>query len=326
MITNLTSNSYVTASLRNKSGTIMATYAGNASSSGFLNDCFDYTGISSDILPSYTLKYVVYNTLGGVVIGNYGAVVPSITITAIDKKNSILTSTSSPNKAYSIWWYHDELDATNSLLAVNKAGTIQANGKWSLDFGTTSFRGGDEFDIDVTQNTFFTFTHTYTVPYIYCQLGSQYCTLHGSPLMPATMSIIHAGKTYTFKGAFSPCGCFDISLLSSTGAPIALVSGDKVSGTGVSVYALPKLTTVANLATDVVTGLAPANRYFEVNVKDSYTYGWINNWAHSIAAGTYSSSFASSYDMQAAFPFVVEIYCVDPITGNATDRYTPVGP
>jgi hypothetical protein len=326
MITNLNSNSYVFASLRNKKGAIMATYAGNASSSGSLNDCFDYTGVYSDILPGYKLTYVVYDTFGGAVLGNYTTVAPPINVTAINKKTSVLTSTSSPGKAYSIWWYQDNLDAGNSFLAVNKTGIIRPTGQWSVDFGTVKFRGGDEFDIDVTQNANFTFTRTYNVPSIYCQLASNYCALHGSPLMPATLSIVHGGKTYTFNGTFSACGCFGVNLLSAAGTPISLAFGDKISGTGVAVYALPRLKAVANLATDVVTGIAPANRYFEVAVKDSYTYAWYTTWVHANSAGNYSSSFASQFDMMPGYPFVVDVYYTDILTGNVTERYMPVGP
>ena len=326
IISDLNSNAYVIASLRNKNGITMATYAGNASSGGFLTDCFDYTGIYSDILPGYKLTYVVYDTFGGAVLGNYTTLAPPINVPAINKKTSILTSASSPSKAYSIWWYHDNLNASNSFLAINKTGIIPATGKWSIDFGTVMFRGGDEFDMDVTQNVNFTFTRTYTVPYLYCQLASNYCTLHGSPLMPASVSIVHAGKRYTFKGAFSACGCFSVNLLSPAGTPISLVFGDKISGTGVSAYGLPRLKAVADLATDVVSGTAPAYRYFEVDVKDSYSYTWYSNWVHTNAAGNYASSFASQFDMMPGYPFVIEVYYVDILTGNATDRYIPVGP
>ncbi len=326
IVTNLTSNAYVIASLRNKQGAIMANYAGNASSSGFLEDCFDYTGIYSDVLPSYKLTYVVYDTFGGAVLGNYTTVAPPITVKAVYKKTSILTSASSPSKAYSIWWYHDYLNAANSFSAVNKTGVIRATGQWSVDFGTVMFRGGDQFDIDVTQSINFTFTRTYNVPSIYCQLGSNYCTLDGSPLMPATMSIVHGGKTYTFTGAFSACGCFTVDLVSPAGTPISLIWGDKISGTGVSAYTLPRLTAVANLATDVVSGIAPANRYFEVDIKDSYARVWYNTWVRANAAGNYASSFASQFDMMPGYPFVMDIYYVDTLTGNATDRYMPVGP
>lgn len=324
--TNLNSYSYVIASLRNKRGAVLATYAGNASSGGFLNDCFDYTGIYSDILPGYTLTYVVYDTFGGAVLGKYTTVAPAINVIAANKKSSILTSTSLPSKAYSIWWYHDNLDAGNSFLAVNKTGTIRATGRWSVDFGTVMFRGGDEFDMAVTQNANFTFIHTYTIPSIYCQLGSNSCVLHGSPFTPATISIVHGTKTYTFNGTFSPCGCFNANLLSPAGIPILLGYGDKISGTGVSVYALPNLRAAANLANDVVSGIAPAKRYFEVAVKDSYTYSWYTNWVHSNTTGNYASSFASQFDMMPGYPFVVEVYYVDVLTGNTTDRYYPVGP
>lgn len=319
-------NSYVVASLRDKTGAVVANYTGIADVSGYLYDCFDYAGAYTNILPGYKVTYKVYTTAGGGLLGTYTTIAPTVNFTTVNKTTSVVGGVGPVGKAYSIFWYHDNLNAANSTLIVNKTGTIPATAKWSVDFGVIKFRGGDHFNMYVTQTANFVFYRSWFVPYIYCQLGSNFCSIYGVPFQAATLSITHAGVVHTFNGKFTRGGWFDIELLDAAGAPIFLTPGDKISGTGIPVYALPALTIVPNFTTDVVTGKAPASRYFSVWVKDVQNQQWYSVWAHTDALGNYAASFSGTFDLVSGAVLTYEVDYVDPATGNETDKYMAVGP
>lgn len=323
---NLGANSYLVASLRTSANAVVANYAGYADGDGHLYDCFNWNGSYTNVIPGYKLTYKIFTALGGTVLGTYTATVPNITITGINAANSTASGTGPIGKPYWIDWSHANLNAGNTYLYGTQTGTVSNTGSWAVDFGTVKFRGGDFVDAYITQNANFIFDRWMYVPYAYCELGGNYCEIEGFPRQAATMTITHAGTPYTFTGKFSNWNWFSANLEDSMGAPIFITAGDKISGTGITTYTLPSLTAVPNFATDVVTGKAPANRYFTVWVYDVYNQYWYGIWTHSDAAGNYSANFSSIFNLRAIDTLTFEIYFRDPVTGNVVDRYFPFGP
>lgn len=316
--------SHLVGSLRDSTGRLLDTFGGDADIDGFLVGCFDPDGPYGNVLPGYRLTFKVYDSLGAL-LGTYNAVAPTITFASFNKTTSVINGTGPKNKPFWIGWYHENLDSGATYIDASRTRTILANRNWKVDFGTTPFRGGDEFYIMVALNARFTFGHYFTLPHIFCMLGGSYCEISGIPLTAASLNITHAGVTHTFNGRFDSDGQFGATLQDSKGAPIFLTAGDRVSGTGVPLYTLPNLTATANVVSDRVGGKAPANKYFRVSVKD-YCQCWDDVWAHSNSVGNYSADFSSMVDLLAGDSYILETYYVDPITGNVTDRHVPVGP
>jgi hypothetical protein len=76
----------------------------------------------------------------------------------------------------------------------------------------------------------------------------------------------------------------------------------------------------------VVSGKAPANRYFEVDVYKVSIGAWYWVWSHTDASSNYSADFHSSVDLKPADALVAEVYYQDRLSGNRTDLYKPFGP
>lgn len=317
-------DSHVVGSLRDNTGRILDTFGGDADLDGFLIGCFDSDGPYGNVLPGHRVIFKIYDSLGAL-LGTYTAVAPTITFASFNKTTSVISGTGPKNKPFWIGWYHENLDAGATYTNAARTRTILSNGKWSVDFGTKPFRGGDEFYMIVSLNARFTFGHYFTLPHIFCMLGSNYCEISGLPLAAASLNITHAGVTHTFTGRFDESGQFGATLQDSKGAPILLTTGDRVSGTGVPAYLLPNLTAIPNFTSDRVNGKAPANKYFGVSVKD-YCQCWYDVWAHSNSARSYSADFSSMLDLVAGDSYILETYYIDSLTGNVTDRHVAVGP
>lgn len=323
---NLGNSARIVASLRDKTNAIIANYAGNADTNGYLYNCFNWNGPYTNILPGYTLTYKVYDSTGVTLLGTFVTTAPKITFDTINKATSVIGGTAPANKSYSIGWYHRNLDAANSYIYPSMSGMVSAGTQWQIDFGTTPFRGGDYFYIDLNQTANFTFERSLNAPYVYCELGSNYCGIYGMPLQTASITIVHAAVSHTFTGTFSPWGWFSVNLEDANHYPIFLVPGDQVSGTGIPVYVLPNLTVNVNFTTNVVSGLAPANKYFYVEPYDVLTDSWYSAWVHSNASSGYAANFTPSIDLKAGDALAVEVYYRDTVTGNNTYKYVVFGP
>ncbi len=324
---NLGAFSHVVASLRDKTGRVVANYEGDADGSGnidLFNRCFSWNGSYSDVVPGYKLTFKVYDTTP-TLLGTYAVFAPNIIITTFDKPNAIVGGVGPAGKPYTLFWSHPNLNAANTVTNLSRTGTISAAKQWSKDFGAMKFRGGDEFAILLQQSARFTFLHVQNAPAIYCQLGGNYCTLSGIPFQPAKLSIKHFSYTFTFSGKFDAYGYFS-QVLEIKGNPIFLKAGDRISGTGVADYTLPNLTAAINFNTDVVSGKAPASKYFELWVNDPCSCSWYFIWSRSNSLGNYTGDFASQVDLVPTQAANVEVYYYDPATGNITDYYFSVGP
>ncbi len=287
---------------------------------------FAGAGGYSGLVPGYTVTFKEY--VGGVLTATFRTKVPNIKFASINKAGAVVSGTGPAGKWARLYWSHEKWDAAQGRTEVYKERWISSSGTWQVDFGTAPIRGGDFLSAYVYAATNFHFTRDMVVPFLYCQLGGNYCEVAGYPFTPATIQVIHGGQTYTFSGTFDAWGYFGASLKTPIGMPILLKAYDKVSGTGVAQYALPNLTTNLNYTADTVTGKAPAYKYFDLWLFDADAHWWSKIYAHSNGAGTYAGNFMTAYgvNLLAGHPYIAEVYYVLPSTGNGTDLYRVWGP
>jgi hypothetical protein len=317
----LGADSHVFGSLSDKAGRIIASYEGYADSSGDISfDCFPWSGSYTDVLPGYKVTFKIYDSATPTLLGTFSIVAPDVDFTFINKTTAVVSGTGPAGKPYAVSWYHDNLDAGDTWKSNTKYGTISATGTWFKDMSGGTFRGYDALDVYVKANSNFWFLRWMDVPYIYCQLGGNYCEISGFAFQPATISIVHAGTTYSFSGKFAADGYF-FAKLENAGDPIFLKAGDKVSGTKLPSYTLPALTGTIYFSTDVIAGKVPANRYFDLWAYSPCSCTEYLVYSHSSATGSYNSDFSSQVDLVKMEATNIEIYFTDPATGNVTDYF-----
>jgi hypothetical protein len=321
---NFPAGAHLIGVLKDKTGRLVSVADTYANSNGEVNGDFTWNGSYGDVLPGYTVQFRVLN--GIQLLATYQAVAPSMRFTDIDKVNSIMSAAGPANKPVGGYWFHRKWDASNSYLSAVKSGTSSATGTWSLDFGSVPLRGHDLLDTWVAVNANFVFGRFMSVPYIWCELGGNYCAIYGFASTPAALHIVHAGTSYNFSGRFSALGWFSSSLETATGEPIFLVPGDSASGTSVPAYSFPNLTAFVNYTSDVISGKVPANKYFNLwaYVLATNTYYFV--YSHSDSLGNYASDFTSQIDLQALRPMTAEIFYVNPVTGNTLDYLKSFAP
>jgi hypothetical protein len=323
---NLGDSTRVVGSLRDKTGRQLAVLEGTADATGYLRDCFDSSGAFNAVMPGYKATFKLYDTTG-VLLGSYIGTAPAISFTSFDKTNAVLSGKGPALKAFSAKWSHLLLtDTSGSVQEVTKTGAIPKTGAWTVDFGATKFRGGDSFYFTVTASAAFTFERWFTIPYFYCKMGSNYCGLYGLPLQTATLTMTHAGIPYTFSGKFNYSGWFGGEAYDSTGLPVFTVAGDKISGTGLTAFLLPAMTSALDYNTDTVSGKIPANKYFMVWVKSALNSTWYGKWVHSNGTGLYTADFSAILDLDATHAYNSDLYYINPLTGNTIDMFATHGP
>ncbi len=316
----------VLGSVRDTTGRVVLTYSGTASPAGQLTYAYFTYGGGGGVVPGYTVTFKEY--VGASLVAAFQTKVPNVKFTSMDKGNAILRGIGPAGKTATLTWEHAKWDAAETVMEVSKDRAIQSNGTWQVDFGTTPIRGGDYLGANVHSTANFDF-HAYMYSsYLWCELGGYYCELAGYPFAPATLQIIHGGQTYNFSGTFDEEGWFWIYLQDASGAPIYLVTWDKVSGTGVTQYALPKLTANINATTNTISGKAPAYKYFDLDVYVSNLGTWYFPYAHSNGSGNYTVNMMTAYgvDLLPGRPYVIDLDFVLPSTGNETYMMKAYGP
>lgn len=322
--TGLVSGDRLTGKLYDNMGKLLAVADSYADALGDAFAWFD--GSLNDVLPGYKVIIKVYSAGGGL-RGTYQVTAPKITIDSFNNASSVASGTGPAGKPYEVTWFHPNEDAGNTTLNVTKTGTISGAGTWSKDFGTTPIRGADEVTVSVNVSTRFWIARYLHVPYSYCYPGDFYCAMFAFPNQAVFMTVTHAGTPHTYTGtADFDDGWFGQDILDSSSNPILLVSGDKFQGTNISAYNLPNLTATFNYTTDVVSGRAPANKYFWVYVSSPSGSPEVSAWVHSNAAGIYSFNLHAIWDISMKDPFVVEVLYHNPASGNRTYLYKPFGP
>ncbi len=318
----------IVGSLRNAAGLTLAIASETANSLGNIN--FGDFGLSSGpypkLVPGFTLTFKEY--LSGTLMATFTVKVPTIKFTSINGTSSIAQGTGPAGKVATLTWSHDRWDAADSTVSSTKVRTISSAGTWKVDFGTIPIRGNDYLGVDVAMNANFTFSTDMFAPASYCVLGGEYCELYGFPFAPANLQVVHGGSTYTFSGNFDEYGTFGVHLRTPGGVPIVLVPYDKISGTGVAQYGLPKLTANLNYTTDTVSGKVPANKYFDLWFYAPNSGAGFKVFAHSNSTGVYSVNVMSSHslDLVAGDLYIADVFYVLPTTGNSADYFAIWGP
>ncbi|MDP2966435.1 MAG: hypothetical protein Q8N39_10455 [Pelolinea sp.] len=310
-MSNMGANYRVKGSLRTSAGVVVANYDGYADSGGYLWDCFNWGG--SDVIPGFIVKFQRFNT-SGVWKGTYSASAPRITIKTLNKATGIVTGTGPKLSSFYARWWHPNLDARNTSQFKSINGTVKGTGAWSANIAVTNMRGDDYFGFDVKRTANMRFYYNWWLPALYCRLGDNYCFLESFPNKLVNLSITHAGIKHDFSGKINNYGYFGAFLEDNNQEPIFLAVGDTILGTGVTTYKLPLITAIPNAITDKITGKAPKNSYFEVELGIAGT-GWSYwKWAHSDASGNYVADFSGIVDIPD-----------DPVTANVYYKYKTTG-
>jgi hypothetical protein len=278
------------------------------------------------VIPGYRIIFKEYNGATNALLATYKAVAPATRFTAIDKANSIVRGRGPVGKSFSSRWYHRNWNSGNTFYYITKSGVIPSTGVWAVDFGSVPIRGNDHLNTVVVMSANFDFDRWMDVPHIYCILGGNYCEISGFAFTPASLKVVKGASTYSYAGRFDSDGYFRTTLQSSTGTPVFLSAGNTVGGTGVAAFALPVLTAAVNYTSNVVSGKAPANRYFDLWALITGTGIAYKKYSRTNSAGSYASDFTSLVDLQSGQPLTVQIYFVYLGTGNAVDYYQSFSP
>ena len=309
------------AYLKDTSGRLVANTWGTLNNSGGFNDCFG--GLWGGIAPGFSFTFKVYSPSGNTLLHTYATTVARIDITSIDISAKIVKGTAPAYSMLTMELFHPKLDSTGGETYTGMYTKSSNAGAWQANFGTAAMRGGDEVDgIWSKPATIFFFDACLFAPVIDCSLGGNWCQSSGIPAASASLFFKHGGNTYTYTGMFDAKGWFGASLHGAHMTPIFLKAGDQAGGTGVTTLTLPSLTATPNAASDTVTGAAPANRWFTVELDkyDPGSGGWYEykRWVHANAAGNYSASFSGSVDITAADQMNLFVYFINPATGDET--------
>jgi hypothetical protein len=230
--------------------------------------------------------------------------------------NAVVYGTAAAGKTLSFWWSHPNLDAGATSLEVGKTAAASSTGKWSVDFGSQAMRGNDFLSLTQTVNSNLFAENDFWLPSLSCGIGYNWCSLSTLPNLSVSLKITHAGVLHTFTGKTDNSGNFIGYLVDNNQEPIFLASGDGISGTGATAFRLSKLTEIIHPSTGKITGVAPANSYFEVAFRELGTSVWSGQWVHSDSAGNYSADF-SSVGIPTD-PISVWVSYINRVTGNQT--------
>ena len=319
---NMGAGNYFKAYLFDASTRLVARTDGYANPGGSLQGCFDF-GIYTGLVPGYLFIFNLFNPAGTTLLNSYSTVVAHLDITSISTKTTTFKGTGPASSPLSAWLVHANLDATESYTQSEKDLTSTSKGAWSVNFAPAAMRGGDDIEITwIDPASIFSFTRDLTAPYIYCREGGYYCESYGIPGNSAKISVVHAKKTYKSSGKFSNQGYFGSDVYDAHADPVYLAAGDKVTGTGAPSLTLPNLTANVDYDTDMVTGVAPANCYFEAGL-EVYDYlldswSWHRIWLESDGTGRYYADYSGTLDIQLSQRLFPVVNYTDPITGNET--------
>ena len=303
---------HLVASLRDSAGNIVSTSEGDADNTGYIWDCFNGVGLAT----GYKANFRWYSSTG-TYLNLYTVTAPKITFSGLDKVNSIARGTAPAGKPFDIYWWHPLLNSTDTGIDGGSWGLVPSTGAWAIDFGTVPFRGGDYLNMRIKYTNFFV-RREFSVPYANCYTGAERgCTIDGYPGTAVSASIKHAGVTHDFAGKFNSSNSFYAEPRKADGSPIFLSAGDTITATGVAAWLIPSLTANINYSTDVISGKAPASKYFQISVRDS-NWNWYGKWVHSDAMGNYATSFASQINLLSTSAYAVEVNYINPGTGNGT--------
>jgi hypothetical protein len=316
-------NSHVIAILKDSANVVLAKDQSNeqddGNADGYFWACFDWSSYN-EVIPGYKVTFKVFNAPGGTLLGTFTSGAPQMTFTSLNQATAQVAGTGPAGKAFNLYWSQPRLNAAGTYAFNTVGGTVSAARTWSGDVSTGRIRGGAYISLTVYQTANIAFWRSMRAPYTYCVLGGNYCEIAGLPFQRLTLNVTKGGTTYTFSGRANAWGWYWAYMYTAAGMPIRLNPGDKVQGTNVALYTQPLLSFNAfDFANDVISGKAPASRFFDVYI-DTYSHGgWWWYWRGSNAAGNFLVDTTADFDLLGTETNEAEIYYIDPVTGNGTD-------
>jgi hypothetical protein len=316
-------NSHVIAILKDNANVVLAKVQFNeqddGNANGYIWSCFDWSSYN-EVVPGYKVTFKVFDGPGGTLLGTFTAAAPQTTFTSLNKTTAQVAGTGPAGKAFDLFWSQPRLNAAGTYASNTVSGTVSGARTWSGDVSAGRIRGGAYISLTLYQTTNVAFWRSIRVPYTYCVLGGNYCEIAGFPFQTLALNVTKGGTTYRFSGRANAWGWYWVNMYNNAGTPIRLSPGDKVQGTNVALYTQPLLSFNAfNFVNDVISGKAPANRFFDVYI-DTYSHGgWWWYWRGSNATGNFSVDTTAQFDLVGTETSEAEIYYIDPVTGNGTD-------
>lgn len=327
---NFPADRYLKFTLSDPSGKLMAVADAYTQSNGYFWAYFG-EGNWSAMEPGYTFSAKMYLLDRTTLVKTFSTTIPNLRISSIDVASKTVKGTAPVNGNLRVELYHLNLNAFGGSSATTNFLVAPASGAWQTTFATP-MRGNDYVWVDLEPGGNFSFSTYLTAPSIHARLGSNYGYLYGSPNTAASMTIRHTGIDYPFSGKFSNRGYFYGELFTANGAPIFLQAGDKLSCTGVTALTLPVLTASLDAATDIVSGTAPAGKYLDVYIYVQTSCGeyscwhWYGDYIKSTVAGTFALNFSEVVDILPTDTLEIDVYYLDPVTGNESYYYDLISP
>lgn len=324
---NLPANTKVRATIRNTSGVIVGLIETMTYSTGYVWDCF-YSKPDGRLYPGYKVTFRVLS----VPAVTYAAYGPNLQIKAVNKTLSQVTFQAQAGKSFYAYWYQPDLNASGTYSDAYASGTVPTGGAVTVDYSTSSMRGGAYYDFTQQVNANFQAGIYSWVSSLYCAIGANYCYLYGIPFTNATISIVKSGVTYNFTGKFSPWGSFYAGLTRSDGfTPLPLTAGDVVKGTGVANLTIPNFTANPFPASNKVMGYAPETyKYLDVILQryssggSYYYYCW--SWVKSDGVRFYTADYTGWCEFTGSMVSAYSYYTY-PTTGHEVrSPYYNIGP
>jgi hypothetical protein len=321
---NVPINAHIIASLRDQTGVLQGKAQVSEQDDGLADGsffgCFDWS-YDNQVIPGYKVTFKVYDAPGGALLGTFTALAPVLTFTSLNKTTAQVAGTGPAGKAFELNWGQPKLNAAHGWASNTVSGTVSTARTWSGDVSVGKIRGDAYINVTVHQTANISFQRDMLAARIFCRLGGNYCDIHGFPYQPLTLKITKGTTTYTFSGQADAWGWLGAYLYTPAGLPIKIRAGDKVEGTNVALYTQPALTLNAfDFANDIVSGKAPASKYFDVYVS-TYSNGWNPYWAGSDAAGNFSVDTTADFDLVNTETSDAEIWYTNPLNGNITGLF-----
>jgi hypothetical protein len=325
---NLGPDNYYTVDLLDTNAREVASKFGHIDGSGNLDDCFSM-GLWQDMVPGYDFIIKIFDHPGYSLLYTFSTLIPRLNITSITSKTKTFKGIAPANDRVWFKLTHPLLNEGQGMSSTSTSAVTSSKGAWSIKLDSSiAMRGGDQVSIfwpnpNTITNTFIFYRYL-LAPFVDCQLVGSYCSVYGIPGKNANITLTHARKKYKISGKSDYYGWFGGYFYDANTDPVFMTAGDKVVGTGAPNSYLPTLSADPTFFADTVSGVAPASRWFEVDLDIFFRdTGWRGDsrWVGSDAGGTYNADFSGSLSLLPSDIIESSVYYVDPATGNETDYW-----
>ena len=311
--------------LRNAVGRQVGFAEGTTASDGSVNACFDpdFSAWTS-LVPGYTFSIKEFTEAGGTLLDTFTTIIPRFTFTSISVSSKTIKGTAPANSPMHFQISHALLNATQEVSYTQVDLVATKKGAWTVKLDkAVAMSGGDVIDLSLHEDgSNFTFYRSTQTAHIECSLAFYSCASYGIPAASASLSDKHGKKTYSVSGKFSFAGYFQAFFNDANLEPVFLVTGDKVSGTGVKTLTLPAITIAPDYDTNKLVGTAPANRWLSVELEvynsGSGLWDYDYRWVPVDTTGAFVADFSDTFTITADSWLRISLWYIDPANGNET--------